>query len=83
MEYKVKPTIKQLQTIKKFYKLFKEVENKYYLQRAEIERRMEKSTNIKGIEFHFYGEMVGIGNAERTMALIFREDLDDKEKEIK
>jgi hypothetical protein len=39
-----------------------------------IEREMEKATKVEGIEF--YGDdYVGVGNADRTMELIFFEDI--------
>lgn len=75
--YKIKPTQAQLKEIKRYYELFKEAETIYWVEMAKYEVRMEKATGIKGIEFILCdGEIVGVGNIDRTMRLIHREELE-------
>ncbi len=73
----MKATKKQLQIIKRYYQLFREVEAQYYAEMGILEVRIEKATGIKGIEFFFCdNEFAGIGNADRTLDLIHREELE-------
>jgi len=54
----------------------KKIEDKFYGDLQELEKEMEKVTGIEGIEFFFCdNSIVGIGNADRTMELIHRDDL--------
>lgn len=51
--------------------------DEFYKKIAVIEEEMEEATGVKGIEF-FSGDggYVGVGNLDRTMPLIFFEDID-------
>ena len=74
--YKINPTKKQLKIIKNYWERFRCVENYFYRSVAELEREMSKATKIKDLEFFWCdNECVGIGNGERTMRLIHREEL--------
>lgn len=69
--YKVKPNRNQLKIIKEYWELFCEVYDEFYSKIRNLEEEMEMKTNIKGIEFFCSdGEWCGVGNADRTMALI-------------
>ena len=71
--YKIKATKELKEKLIPFFKRFEKIENNFCNDVEIFEKRMEKETGIKGIEFFFSdGEMVGIGNAERTMELIHR-----------
>lgn len=52
------------------------IRDEYFKEVTAIEGKMEKVTKIEGIEFFYVdGECVGVGNADRTMPLIFFEDI--------
>ena len=70
-KYKVKPTEKQLTSIKQHWKKLQEIESEFHEKLMGLEISMEAATGIQGIEFfNCDGEYVGVGNAERTMELI-------------
>ena len=67
----IKPTIKQLASIKQHWKKLKEAESEFIEKVMRIEISMEAATGIKGIEFLMIdNEYVGVGNTDRTMDLI-------------
>jgi len=77
-KYKVKITPKLLKTLNKYWNMKEAIEQGYELEIAYIEKLMEKATGIKGIEFFrddMGGAIVGIGNWQRTMPLVLREEL--------
>jgi hypothetical protein len=41
-----------------------------------IEGEMEKATKIEGIEFYGENGYIGVGNIDRTMPLIFFEEIE-------
>ena len=79
-KYKIKPTAKQLEIIKLYWKMLCAEQDKLWLRIGELERKMSKETGIKDLEFiqdsMFGGEWVGVGNVDRTMGLLQREDLE-------
>jgi len=79
-KYKIKPTAKQLEIIKLYWKMLCAEQDKLWLMIGELERKMSKETGIKDLEFiqdsMFDGEWVGVGNVDRTMGLLQREDLE-------
>jgi hypothetical protein len=75
--YKIKLSKKQLETIKQCWKVFKKEEEYFYKAISRIEERMSKETGIEGMEFFICdGDWCGIGNADRTLKLIQREELE-------
>lgn len=71
---KTKALIKKLNPYIKHYHL---AESIYREVLQDIEKRMRAATGIKDIEFFFCdNEIAGIGNAERTMELIYRGELE-------
>ena len=71
---KTKELIKKL---KPFWKEMRERQTSFFRNLSEIEARMEKETKIKGIEFFFCdGEIVGIGNADRSLKLVHDSELE-------
>jgi len=76
-QYKIQVTPKTIKQLKFFWKKYLEIECKFYANIHELEKRMEKETGIKGIEFFYCdNECAGIGNMERTMPLIHRNKLE-------
>jgi len=76
-KYKIKPTDKQLEIIKLYWKMFTAEEAKFYARVGKLERKMSKKTGIKDLEFfQADGDWCGVGNADRTMGLLQREDLE-------
>lgn len=74
--YKIKPTKKQLKTIKHYWRLLELLEDMFCIRLNRLEKDMEKDTGIKGIEFFRNdGEYVGVGNWQRTMKLIQEDKL--------
>lgn len=75
--YTLKPTKKQLESIKEYWKFLKEAEFQFYKSVNFIEEDMRKVTGIKDLEFFMCdNEYVGIGNESRTMELLQKEDLE-------
>jgi len=79
-QYKIKPTKKQLEVIKLYWKMLKAEQDKLWLRIGELERAMSKETGIVDLEFiqdsMFGGEWVGVGNVDRTMSLLQGETLE-------
>ena len=79
-KYKIKPTAKQLEIIKLYWKMLCAEQDKLWMRIGELERAMSKETGIVDLEFiqdsMFGGEWIGVGNVDRTMMLLQREDLE-------
>ena len=76
--YKIKKTKKLIKQLQSYWKELDIAEAKFRQATAEIEKRMEKETGIKGIEFFMCdNEYVGIGNLATTMELIHRRELEE------
>jgi len=68
----IKPTVKQLIIIKQYWQKLKEAESEFIEKVMGIETDMETATGIKDIEFFMAdNEYVGVGNADRTIDLIY------------
>ena len=68
---KIKKTKKLIEQLKPFWKEMRTEQSNFLHKLFEIERRMETTTKIKGIEFFWCDDdIVGIGNFDRTMELI-------------
>lgn len=75
----MKPTKKQLELMKEYWKLLKRKEENYYNEVEMLEKEMSEIVGIKNLVFfHCDGEVCGIGNHERTLGLIQREELEKK-----
>ena len=73
---------KTKEILKKYIAALSKLEDRFYTEVYNLEQAMEKETKIKEIEFFMMdGEYVGIGTADRAMALIPREELEDKKHE--
>ena len=69
-----KKLIKRLKPFLQAYLLY---EQKYSAELYKLETNMSEITGIIDMEFIFWdNEFVGIGNADRTMRLIHREELE-------
>jgi hypothetical protein len=70
-KYPIKPTKKQLETMKLFWAMLEQEEKLFYAKVRELERNMSERVGIENMEFfqcdNFF---VGIGNYDRTMKLI-------------
>ena len=70
-EYKYPKTKELIKKLKPYWTEVQLILDEFYGQLNILEKKMEKETGIDGIEFFFMdNEIVGIGNAERTMDLI-------------
>jgi len=68
---KIVPNKKQLSIIKKYWKVYLEIESERFFRIFDLEKTISKETGIKDIEFFFSdNECVGVGNVDRTMKLI-------------
>ena len=75
--YKIKITKKLINQLKSYWVEAHQAYNNLFGELNEIEAKMVKKTGIKEIEFFWVdNEIVGIGNADRTMPLIQREKLE-------
>lgn len=76
-KYTVKPTKKQLDIIKTYWRELESITSVYYDNVDILELAMETKTKIKGIEFFKSddGGYVGVGTVDRKMKLIQGEDL--------
>jgi hypothetical protein len=73
---KRKITPKLLKQLHLFWPAVELLEEKYWKEINKLEKELEELTGIKDIIiFHSDGEIVGIGNAERTMRLIQRHEI--------
>ena len=60
---------------------FHEVWDEFFKKVMVIEEKMERVTKVEGIEFYSGGDdYVGVGNVDRTMPLIFFEDIEKVRK---
>jgi len=76
-KYKIKPTEKQLEIIKLYWKMFNAENDIFWGKLGELEKAMSKKTGIKDLEFfQSDGDWCGVGNVDRTMGLLHREDLE-------
>jgi hypothetical protein len=76
--YKINPNKKQLTLIKEYWKKFQSIVDCYNRSIDELEREMSKVTKIKDLEFFKCdGDAVGVGQYDRKMRLIQREELEN------
>ena len=74
---KIRNTRSLRKKLRPFCGEFHRIWDEFYEKAMVIEEEMEKATKIEGIEFfHGDGGYVGVGNADRTMSLIFFEDIE-------
>ena len=77
--YKIKPNKAQMKVLREGWKQFKKDFDVFWGLISATEKWMSEETGIKGIEFFkddMCGDWCGIGNADRSMALIQREELE-------
>lgn len=77
-----KMTRKELiKKLKPYWKKARELENTFYAGIDSLEREMSKESGVPDLEiFLCDGSMVGIGNYDRTMKLIFSSELEVDKK---
>jgi len=76
-QYPIKVDKKLIVKLQPFWKKLQQLEDAYDQQVLNLEKEMEQSTKIEGIEFFMSdGYFCGIGNADKTMRLIHDEELD-------
>lgn len=75
---RIQPNKKQLEIMKKYWKMFQKELDCFYMDTYKIEKRMSKETGIKDLEFfQSDGDWCGIGNGDRTMSLLQRNKLEN------
>ena len=78
-KYSIKITPELKAKLKQWWAVYRLIEDDYWEQINETEKKMAKDTKIKDIEFfHSEGSCVGIGNTLRTMELIQKDELEAK-----
>jgi len=78
-KYPIKPTEKQLEVMKLYWAMLQTEISLFYGKVGKLERDMSDGTLIDGLEFfQVDNDFVGIGNYDRTMNLIQREELEKK-----
>lgn len=78
-KYIIKPTKKQLCIIKDGWRDLQYAQEVFYGEVDRIESAMSLLSKIEGLEFFMCdNEYVGVGNVEKTMKLIQREELEKK-----
>ncbi len=76
MKHKMKKTKKLIKKLKLFWKEQEILTDKYLLRLYTLERKMSKELKIKDMEFFFSdNSIVGIGNVDRSMELIYDSEL--------
>ena len=76
--YPIKADKKLITKLKPFWRQLQELENEHYSRVQKLEKLMQLATKIDGIEFFMSdGYYCGIGNVNRTMKLIFGEELSE------
>jgi hypothetical protein len=77
--YTLKPTKKQLETMKLYWAMLKQEENLFYVKVYELEKNMSERVGLEDLEF-FQTEsgFAGIGNMDRTMNLIHSKELEKR-----
>ena len=69
---------KDIKILKKYWKELNKIKLRFYYEVEDLEDRMRNNSRIhtKGLEFFWIdGEIVGIGNTDRTVKLLQQEDL--------
>ena len=78
-KYPIKPTEKQLEVMKLYWAMLQQEETLFYAKVGELERKISEDTGLDALElFQCDGEFVGIGNYDRTLRLIHREELEKR-----
>lgn len=77
-QYKIKVTPKLLTEFKYAWKLVQHASNQYWDSIRQIEDSLEKSTGISCDIFHCDEDLVGIGEVNREMRLVTREELESE-----
>lgn len=76
----IKPTKKQLEIMKLYWRMFQAETAIYWGRIGDLEREMSKRTGIKDMEFIHDSMCIGwcgVGNYDRTMRLIHGEELEE------
>jgi len=75
-KYKINPTKKELAIMKLYWDMFKAEESLFWAKMGKLEKEMSKQTGIEELEFfQCDGDWCGIGQGNREMRLIHREEL--------
>lgn len=78
-KYPIKPTEKQLEVMKMYWAMLKIELSLFYGRVGQLERDMSDATMIDGLEFfQVDNDFVGVGNYDRTLKLIQREELEKR-----
>jgi len=76
-KYPIKPTEKQLNLIKLYWAMLQTELSLFSSKAGQLEKDMSDATKIDDLEFFSVdSEFVGVGNYDRTLKLIQREELE-------
>jgi len=77
-KYKYPKTSKLIKRLKPFLMTYKLIEEQYWKEVCKLEKSIQELTDIPNIELFFCdNDFAGIGNSERTMELIRREEIEN------
>jgi hypothetical protein len=78
-KYPIRPTEEQLEIMKHFWAMLQQEETLFYAKVGELERNMSERIGIENLEFfQCDNDFVGIGDYDRKMKLIQREELENR-----
>lgn len=78
-KYSIRPTKKQLEVFKLYWAMLQSELTLFYAKVGELENEMSVISEIDGLNFfQVDNDFVGIGNYERTMKLIQKEELEKR-----
>ena len=78
-KYPIKLTEKQLAAMKLYWAILQAEVTLFYGKVGQLERELSEATKIDGCEFfQCDGDFVGIGDYDRTLKLIHREELEKR-----
>jgi len=76
-KYSINPTEKQLNLMKLYWAMLQTELSMFYSRVGQLEKDMSDDTKIDGLEFfQSDNDFVGVGNYDRTLKLIQREELE-------
>jgi hypothetical protein len=78
-QYPIHPTKKQLEQLKLAWSMLQKEVTAFYAKVGQLESNVSKITKIQGLEFfQVDNDFVGIGNYDRTLKLIHKEELEKR-----
>jgi hypothetical protein len=78
-KYPIHPTKNQMEAMKLYWSMLQTEYSLFYARVGQLERDMSDAAKIDGLEFfQCDNDFVGVGNYDRTLKLIQREELEKR-----